>query len=276
MAARNEEKFISAAIESIQKQTYKNFELIITDDKSTDSTVDIIKSHMELDSRIHLLHGKAEGPAAARSLAINSSSGEYIMIMDADDISVPNRIESLLSMAILYPLAMIGSFVQLIRMDETPVRILSYPESNIGVRKGFSRLYNRSVMMPGTILASRSIYINTPYNPNLKYLEDWDFVLRASEDNRIHFANYPEPLYHYRLKPNSVSMNWKIRNKYNIMIWYNERQRRNGNVEAESLIEFEEAISKKLSQVCIYKILLVAKFIQHNIWRLRMKNDLGI
>lgn len=276
MAAKNEEKYIGAAISSILAQSYVFWELIVSDDGSTDSTKEIVERFCSKDSRITLINALGEGPASARSLAIEKSKGEYIMIMDADDVSDPTRIEKLLQKAMPGKKMMIGSNVSLMKLDGTIVANLEYPQSNEDIRKGFRRLINRSVMMPGTILASRSIHEANPYNSSLKYLEDWDFVLRASEDPSVIFANRFESLYFYRLKPNSVSMDWKSRNRYNIMIWYNERMRRLGMCEAQTLSEFETEMAAKLCRSFLYRLLLFLKFIQHNVWRYKTKKLLGI
>ncbi len=276
MAARNEELYILDAIKSIQSQTHQNFELIVIDDGSTDGTIGIVERIKQADQRVILLRGNREGPAAARSMGINASRGEYIMIMDADDVSEKQRIEKLLSLIENNSKVMIGSNVALMKTTGEIVGKITYPETNNSIRAGFNRRWNRSVMMPGTILASRELHLSYPYNRNLQFLEDWDFVLRVSEDPAVTFSNHPEQLYHYRLKPNSVSMNWRSRNRYNIMIWYNERRRKANAIEVPDLASFEAEINSRFWGRVVYNMLLAAKFVQHNIWRFRMKKLLGI
>lgn len=86
MPAYNSEKYIAEAIESVIKQTYKNWELIIVNDASTDRTEKIIKSYQKKDKRIKLISlPKNQGVANARNTAIQNAEGRYIAFLDADD-----------------------------------------------------------------------------------------------------------------------------------------------------------------------------------------------
>ena len=90
----NSEKFISETIVSIPKQTLKDWELVITDDCSTDSSVDIIKSFISTDNRINLYCLDTNmGPGAARNNSINKSKGRYIAFCDSDDQWKPLKLE---------------------------------------------------------------------------------------------------------------------------------------------------------------------------------------
>lgn len=86
MPAYNSEKYIDEAIESVIRQTYKNWELIIVNDASTDDTEKIIKSYEEKDKRIKLISlAENQGVANARNMAIQIAEGRYIAFLDADD-----------------------------------------------------------------------------------------------------------------------------------------------------------------------------------------------
>jgi teichuronic acid biosynthesis glycosyltransferase TuaG len=91
----NSEKFISETIRSVQNQTYKNWEMIIVDDCSTDQTVSIIKSFSAEDNRI-VLHqlDKNSGPAKARNRGIENVKGKFMTFLDADDIWFMDFIEN--------------------------------------------------------------------------------------------------------------------------------------------------------------------------------------
>lgn len=94
MAAYNAEKTVKTAIQSILQQTYENFELIICDDASTDETWKILTRLSENDPRIKLIHQAVNrGAAAARNRCLEQARGEYVAIMDADDVSYPLRLE---------------------------------------------------------------------------------------------------------------------------------------------------------------------------------------
>lgn len=276
MAAKNEEKYITKAIQSIIDQTFRNFELLVVDDGSTDGTKSIVSDFAIRDSRVKLLVGDGIGPAAARQKAVSLSQGEYILIMDADDVVPSFRISELLKLAGGHDRVMIGSNVRMMKIDETIVGEISYPSSNNEIRAGFARLWNRSVMMPGTILATASLYREYPYNRNFRYLEDWDFVLRVSEDKSVHFANSKEFLYYYRLKPNSVSMNWRLRNQYNALLLENQLRRKWGGEEFDSLEALRKECIRQPFLLMRFVLINIAKFFQHNLWRIKMKRLLGI
>src|SRR5690349_2860928 len=91
----NSAKYIAETIQSVQKQTYSNWEMIIVDDGSKDTTVGIIQNFMEDDHRIHLIQlHKNSGPAKARNKGIEKAQGDYMTFLDADDIWFPDFIAS--------------------------------------------------------------------------------------------------------------------------------------------------------------------------------------
>lgn len=90
----NSEKFISETINSIINQTYTNWELLITDDLSTDNTIEIVEFYVKNDSRIKLFKlEKNSGAAIARNNSINNSKGRYIAFLDSDDLWLKNKLE---------------------------------------------------------------------------------------------------------------------------------------------------------------------------------------
>lgn len=94
MTAWNTEKFIDIAIKSIQNQTYKNWELIIVDDNSTDGTATIIENYVRTDSRITFIRQKGNaGTYAAKNMALPLCRGEFITCHDSDDYSHPEKLE---------------------------------------------------------------------------------------------------------------------------------------------------------------------------------------
>lgn len=83
----NSEKYIVQTINSVLEQTYKNWEMIIVDDNSSDNSLEIIKKYSQSDDRIRFITQNINsGPAVTRNLGINSSKGRYITFLDSDDI----------------------------------------------------------------------------------------------------------------------------------------------------------------------------------------------
>ena len=98
MPAYNCADYIVESIRSVQSQTYRNWELIIADDKSTDGTVDIVRVMAEDDNRIRLLETDRNlGPAVARNRAMDVANGNYIAFLDSDDVWYPDKLQKQLA-----------------------------------------------------------------------------------------------------------------------------------------------------------------------------------
>lgn len=94
--AYNSEKFISSTIESVLNQTFKDFELIIVDDGSTDATASILSSYKEKDSRITVLSTpNSGGPVVPTNVGISKAAGTYITFLDHDDTWKAHKLETL-------------------------------------------------------------------------------------------------------------------------------------------------------------------------------------
>lgn len=96
----NVEKYLSECIESILKQTHKNFELIMIDDGSTDNSGAIADQYEKKDRRIKVFHQKNSGVSTARNVGIDHASGDYVCFSDSDDYLMPDYIDYLLDIAI--------------------------------------------------------------------------------------------------------------------------------------------------------------------------------
>ena len=100
VAAYNVAKLIGRALESVRSQTFKDWEIIVVDDASTDGTPFIVHGMAEVDRRIRLIcQEQNRGPAAARNRAIAEARGEWVAVLDADDAWLPERLERLLAVA---------------------------------------------------------------------------------------------------------------------------------------------------------------------------------
>lgn len=96
IATYNRARFLHETLDSILGQRFRDFELIVVDDGSTDDTSDLLKSYGD---RIRILCQENRGPAAARNLGIRHARGRWILIQDSDDLSTPDHLESLFAFA---------------------------------------------------------------------------------------------------------------------------------------------------------------------------------
>ena len=93
----NSEQFINRCVESILNQTYKNLEIILVDDGSTDDSGKICDQYALTDSRITVIHKINEGVSKARNMGIDASKGDLISFVDADDFLDVNMYEELIN-----------------------------------------------------------------------------------------------------------------------------------------------------------------------------------
>jgi len=236
MSVFNEEAYIRDAIKSIIDQTYENFELIVIDDYSNDSSIDICRSFSDPRLRIYEKINEPKFLASSRNIGVRLARGEYVILQDADDTSEPTRIEKQLSKALEKPgRRAVGCCVK--RVEDGTESITMMPETHEEIIKGFQRLYNRATIVSGTILAPKKTFQEIPYRLRFKYIQDWDHSLRLYESGRVQFYNCQEPLYSYYIRTKAVIFKpeWL---DYNIFVRDCQVRRRKGLQEFQNLEEF--------------------------------------
>lgn len=95
----NSEKYLTACVESILKQTYKHLEIILVDDGSTDNSKAICDQYAEVDSRIRVIHKNNGGPSDARNAGLRIATGSFVTFVDSDDRILPDMVEYLYQLA---------------------------------------------------------------------------------------------------------------------------------------------------------------------------------
>jgi glycosyltransferase involved in cell wall biosynthesis len=202
MPVYNAEKYVREAIESILRQTYSNFEFIIIDDCSNDKTYDVIKKYALRDSRIILYRNEKNlGISGNRNKAISLSKAEYIVWQDADDISVPNRIEEQLTfMESHSEVSICGGFLQFFD-EKGDIGIREYPTDDETMRKYIFRF---SQISQGSSIVRKNCYDKVGfYDLKIPYAEDLDMSFRIGTVYK--FANIPKVLLRYRVHHNSAT-----------------------------------------------------------------------
>lgn len=196
----NTEKFIRATIESVQNQTYQNWEMILVDDASTDQTVKIISDFAEKDKRIKLFKlAENSGNGFARNAALEKASGKYIAFLDADDLWFPTKLEKQ---------------IQFLKTNNLPFTFSFYD----CIDEEGNNL-NRRVEAPLNLTYNQLFFCN--YVGNLTAVYDADYfgkiVIEATQkrqDWRLWLTilkqiketkPVPEPLAFYRIRKDSIS-----------------------------------------------------------------------
>lgn len=198
----NSEKFIFHTIKSVINQTYQVWELIIIDDNSTDNSVDIILSFMELDNRIMLFRNEKNlGAAFSRNLGINNSSGRFIAFIDSDDIWYSNKLEIQIDFMIRnnYPI----SFTEYSLIDESGKSLNKTIKTVIKIDyKGYLKntIIGMSTSMIDSTITGSFQFINIRTRQDT-YL--WISLLKRG----IIAYGIDIPLVEYRVRANSISAN---------------------------------------------------------------------
>ena len=212
----NTEDFIEESVESVLKQSYRNFELIIVDDLSTDNSVRKIKELQKLDERIKLIELKSNGGAAnARNTAIEHANGEFIAFIDSDDIWVDEKLRIQVEFMKKENLTFVGSYYKYIDFEGNDL--------NKVIRGKTLRNYWQILKdSPGNSTVIYNVRtLGKTYVPIIKKRNDylmWLNVIKKAKSITI----LPEILVNYRIRPNSLShskkglvkYHWKIYRKY--------------------------------------------------------------
>jgi glycosyltransferase involved in cell wall biosynthesis/phenylacetate-coenzyme A ligase PaaK-like adenylate-forming protein/MoaA/NifB/PqqE/SkfB family radical SAM enzyme len=207
----NGQKYIGRALESIGKQSFQDFEIVVVDDASTDLTPEVLKKYK--DSRT-FIHRNAENLGLTKSLNIGLSHcrGKYIARMDADDISLPERFEKQVKFLDENPdCAAVGSWCKRIDEKEEVVNKWRHPADYEGIKE---RLVTQNSIFHGTAMFRKeSVFKIGGYNEKYKYSQDYDLWLRLSETAKI--CNINEYLYLSRSDSESISnINRQQQNRY--------------------------------------------------------------
>ncbi|WP_157229368.1 glycosyltransferase family A protein [Rivularia sp. PCC 7116] len=211
--AYNAENFITTTLESVLSQTYKNFEVLVIDDGSQDTTAEIVKCFAQKDSRVTLLQQENFGVAAARNLGINQSQGEFIAPIDADDIWYPQNLEKQVQCLLQADTSVGLVYSWSVDINEQGKLTGNFRASSIEGDVFTTLLCHNFLGNASSTLIRRSCIEKIGvYNCELKAqnaqgCEDWDFYLRIAE--HFKFKVIPEFCIGYRKIANTMSGDYK-------------------------------------------------------------------
>lgn len=201
MPVYNGEQFLLEALQSVFLQTFQNFELIVVDDGSTDATHTILEA---FGDRLTLIQQKNAGHAAARNAAMRIAKGDWIAMIDADDIWHPTKLEEQIALTnevdVVYTAA--KNFEDSARVDDVTFRDGQCPSGDV-----FRHLLLDNFVTHSSVMLRRSaVQAVGGYDETLKTTCDWDLWLRMSVSGS-RFAGTRKPLTSYRWRSNSWSRN---------------------------------------------------------------------
>lgn len=205
MAVYNGEKYLDAAIRSIIHQTINNFEFIILDDGSIDSTPSIISKYVKSDNRIIFIRNKENlGLASSLNKAISISKGKYIARMDADDISLPTRLETQIKYLEKNPNVMVlgGS---IIKIDENNyfIKHINMPTDRIIIR--WNIMMGGPVVMHSTVMFRKAFFKKYGLYKEIRTSQDRELWTRMLKDEFLEIANVEKVILFYRVHKSNIS-----------------------------------------------------------------------
>lgn len=179
---KNTELFLDACIDSIIKQTYTHWELIIVDDSSTDNSFKIVDKYARIDNRIKLFKNTGSGIIDALQFALKKSNGELITRMDSDDIMLPKKLEVLSNNLIKHGKGHVATgLVKYFSENGVGDGYTSYQNwlNNLTkAGKNYSEIYKECVIpSPCWMIYKTDLMACNAFNPNI-YPEDYDLTFR--------------------------------------------------------------------------------------------------
>ena len=203
MSVFNGQTFLAEAIESILNQTFRDFEFLIVDDGSTDATPEILSTYAKQDGRIRIVRHENKGRAVSLNIGIGLSKSLYVARMDADDISLPNRLKEQFEFMERHPAVglLSGSYERINaegRLLDT-VRLLPRDEEI-----KLAMLINNAMCHPAAMMRREEAIACGGYRKAFLDADDYDLWLRMSERSQL--ANLEQPILQYRVHSKQVSI----------------------------------------------------------------------
>ncbi len=199
MPAYNVSGYIQEAINSVIAQTFSNWELIIIDDGSTDSTAKIIAENGTREQRIKCFFLQNVKQSKARNVAISKARGKYIAILDSDDITFPERFTKQVAFLEANPeVALCGSWFRIMGSDG----IIKVPENHDVIKL---ELLKRNCIAHSSVMMRKEVLDTLPfvYDESKLPVEDYELYVRLALKGKLH--NLQEVLLDYRQHTNQVS-----------------------------------------------------------------------
>ena len=185
----NGEKWLAECIESILHQTYKDFEFIIINDGSDDSSLTIIKKYALIDKRIKFFNQKNIGLTRSLNKGLKKAKGDWIARIDCDDIALPKRLELQLGYILKENVSAVGCQSILINDSYSKKRKFIVPTTNNKIFNNLKR--QKKFFSHSSVLFNRKIVLSLGgYRTFMHKSQDYDLWLRISEVSKIGCIDY--------------------------------------------------------------------------------------
>ncbi len=227
MVVCNVDRFLAESIESVLRQTFTEFEFIIVDFGSTDKSKSIISCCAAKDSRVKLHEIPHCGLAEARNVACSLAQGEYIAVMDADDVALPNRLSAEVDFMEKHPdVGLVGGATEWIDATGRGWGIHECPTEDREIK---SALPVYHPFFHSSLLIRRQAFaLVDGYRSAFAQAEDYDLTMRISEQYRC--ANLKHVVLQYRIHAYQLSLQQRRQQTFGkLAAQASALSRRNGN-----------------------------------------------
>lgn len=203
LPVHNGGQYIETAVRSILTQTFRDFELLILDDGSTDGTAAILARLSTADERIRVISRENRGLVASLNELLGQARGRYCARMDADDVALPRRLERQVHYLNTHPdVVLLGGQIELIDAGSRRLGVVGQPLTHEEIEDCHLRGHT-SICHPAAIFDQAKVQLLGGYRSELFPAEDLDLWLRLGEVGCV--ANLDELVLQYRIHDQSIS-----------------------------------------------------------------------
>ena len=200
----NVEPFLEECVRSILAQTYRNIEIILVDDGSTDSSGKMCDDLRLGDERIVVVHKANGGLSSARNAGIEKAAGDYYIFVDSDDVISPSMAEDMVSKAVEYDTDIVSSLITEDRSlletgDSGKVKVFD-------VREGLKSIFSDGLVVTSSSgkMYARHLWDEIRF-PTDKIFEDYATIYKVIKASKGKIVSYEDYNYYYRPNPNSIT-----------------------------------------------------------------------
>jgi glycosyltransferase involved in cell wall biosynthesis len=217
LACYNTERYIASAVRSILAQTFRDFELILIDDGSSDRSPDICRQLASEDSRIRLISRPNKGLTKTLNEGISLATAPLVARMDADDLSSPTRFEKQVAYLNQHPdCVCVGSRVTLIDPYDSPISVTDHKPAHDAIDADLLKGIGWAIVHPAAMMRTDPVRRVGGYREQFTTSQDLDLWLRLAEIGKL--ANLEEPLVQYRQHFESVASTkheeqWRVKSE---------------------------------------------------------------
>ncbi|MEZ4714382.1 MAG: glycosyltransferase family A protein [Caldilineaceae bacterium] len=201
----NQADYLAAALHSVLAQTYRDYEIVIVDDGSTDETPHVVRSFVAVRPRqISYMRQANRGLAVARNAGIRAAKGHWVALLDSDDIWLPDFLETMLQILQDGPETDVG-YCGVQFMDAHGVDLPQVSHQTVPPHHLYAALLRANFLIPSTIVLRRMAVLGAGYfDPAFRRLQDWELWWRMLQLG-YNFVGTEEILVRYRVHDASLS-----------------------------------------------------------------------